>query len=189
MSADTNYDYDKYLEKPSVQDGSNSLAHLTALAQKQLDAEARVAACQAELTKATEALKNVAERELPEAMEEIGMETFKTRSGLTVNLDTKIRASIAKTTKDQAFAWLRARGHAALIKRKVTVEFGKGEDDKAAALAKDLEGRFGLVVDESAVHPSTLSSFAKTEVEKGTDIPFDLFGIHKQRVSKIVLPK
>ena len=187
MAETESYDYSEFTDV-KASEGSNALAVLSMLAQEQLDAEAVVARCQAELTKAQEKLKDVSERRLPEMMEEIGMADFRTITGLRVVLDQNIRASVPKNFREQAWAWMRANGNAALIKRKVIVEFGKGEDDKAQKLAEALIKDYDLVTDESGVHPSTLAAFVRDQLAKGKDVPLDVFGVFKQRVSKIQRP-
>lgn len=189
MSDNTEYDYTKFVGEPIAEEGSTSLAVLSALAQKQLDAEAEVLRCQAQLTRAQEKLKEISERQLPEAMETIGMKTFATVTGLVVTLDQTIRAAVPKAMRDKAWAWMRANGHAALIKRKVMVEFGKGEDEKAAALAKKMNEEYSVVSDESGVHPSTLAAFVREQMTKGKEIPIEMFGVHKQNIAKIERPK
>jgi len=130
--------------------------------------------------------KDVAERRLPELMDEIGLSEFKTATGLNIKVNETIRASIPKPRAAEAFAWLIAHNHEALIKRTVSVSFGKGEEDAARAftdhLKTDLHIEYG---DKASVHASTLSSFVKEKLEAGEDIPQDLFGVFRQRVSKV----
>lgn len=164
---------------------TGELAELTRLAEAQAAAEAEVARLEAELTKARETARDYAERQVPELMDRIGMEEFKTASGLKIKVDETIRASITAANGPAAFAWLREHNHAALIKREVKVAFGKGEDEKADSLIKDLEDR-GLIAEEkTAVHPSTLAAFVRENLREGREIPLDLLGVHRQRVSKI----
>lgn len=185
---DAEYDYSKFVEPANLSDGSNSLATLSDLASKQLDAQIEVTNLQAQLAKAQERLKDISERQFPEAMEQIGMTDFTTKTGLKVFLDETVRASVSKDMKERAWAWLRANGHAALLKRKIMVEFGKGEDVKAEDLKKTLSSAFDGVVDEINVHHSTLAAFVREQLKKGKEIPLDVFGVYKQRITKIEMP-
>lgn len=173
-------DYLKYVQPTA----SGDLAQLQELAEQQSRAEAKVAQIEAQLASAREELKDISERQMPELMDQIGLETFKTRSGLIINVKETIRASIPKANAARAFAWLKANGHEAMIKRVVAVQFGKGEDERAealrAALADDYE-----VDDKASVHPSTLAAFVREKLENGDEIPLELFGVHRQRISKI----
>lgn len=182
------YDYSEYTA-PDPQAGSNPLAMLYGLAQEQADAEADVARLEAELEKAREKLKDISERRLPDAMDEIGMADFTTSSGLKILIEEKIRCSIPKAVEDQAFGYLRANGLGSLIKRKVSVEFGKGEDEQAADLVKWLVKNYESTEDKSSVHPSTLTSVIKGKLEDGEEFPQELFGVFRQRASVIDRPK
>lgn len=183
----TGFGYLDYLG-PSV-DSGDVLARLNKLANDQAKAEAEVAKKEAELTQAKEKLRDIAERQLPELMDSVGYTELKTASGLEVSIDEKIRASIPKAKAPQSIAWLKANGHGALVKRVISVAFGKGEDEDAEKLFKKLDEGDYEVEDNAGVHPSTLASFVKKKLEAGEDIPMDLFGVHRQRVAKIGTPK
>jgi hypothetical protein len=90
---------------------------------------------------------------------------------------TVISANISKDRSAGAHEWLRDNGFGDLIKNTVSVNFGKGEDDKAGELIKGLEDSGYNVDQKEAVHPSTLKAFCKEQIEKGSEIPTDLFGI------------
>ena len=194
MSDAKDFDYSAYddaAETVKVAGGNMSatLADLAKLAQEQLDCEAAVAAAQAALTRAQDRLKDVCERRLPEAMADLSMKDFTTEAGLKITIENTVRASPPKADREKAWAWLRANGHAGLLKRKVMVEFGKGEDEKAQELVGGLLKDFEAVTDETGVHPSTLSAFVKDQLAKGIEIPIATFGIFEQKVAKIKKPK
>ena len=176
-------DADDYLAYVQPTSGGD-LSRLQELAEEQARAEAEVARIEAELTRAREALTDIAERQLPELMDEFGLETFKTRSGLNIKIKEIIRASIPKARAASAFAWLKEHGHAAMIKRVLSVSFGKGEDEQAEELLEQLSSEYEID-DKASVHPQTLSAWVKEKLERGDEIPLELFGVHRQRVSKI----
>ena len=175
-----NESYLKYIQPTA----SGDLIQLQDLAEQQSRAEAKVARIEAELASAREELKDIAERQLPELMDQVGLETFKTRSGLVIHVQETIRASIPRANAARAFAWLKANGHEAMIKRTVSVEFGKGEDERAEALRAALAREYE-VEDKASVHPSTLAAFVREKLRDGEEVPLELFGVHRQRVSKI----
>lgn len=180
MLESDNADYLKYTAP--VLSGSE-LAQLSELAELQAKSEAEIADLEARLTKAREVHRDLAERQVPELMDKVGMSEFKTTSGLKIEVNETIRASISKAAAGGAFAWLKAHGHSALIKRLISVSFGKGEDEKADELKAQLNAY--EVDDVSNVHPATLSAFVREKLQKGEDIPLDLLGVHRQRVAKI----
>lgn len=174
-----------YLDYVQPQSEGGELTQLQKLAERQASAAARVAELEAHLNKAREELKDLAERQVPELMDQIGITDFKTATGLQINIVETIRASIPKARAPLAFLWLKENGHAALIKRVVKVAFGRGEDERAEALQKQLAGEEYQVEDDASVHPSTLAAFVREKLRDGEEIPLDLFGVHRQRESKI----
>lgn len=182
MSNDPNSSYLDYIQ-PNSEGGE--LSQLRELAEQQAAAAAEVSRLEAELNKAREAYRDLAERQVPELMDQIGIPEFRTNSGLKIKIDETIRASIPKAKAPLAFAWLKANGHGSLIKRVVQVAFGKGEDERAEELRERLAGEEFPVEDNASVHPSTLAAFVREKLRDGEEIPLDLFGVHRQRVSKI----
>ena len=80
--------------------------------------------------------------------------------------------------------WLIKHGFGDIIKREVTAKFGKN-DDKWKLAVEALQAK-GIEIDtKEAVHHSTLRAFAKEQMEQGTDIPVDLFGLYSGFKSKI----
>lgn len=178
-------DTSAYLEFVQPQSlGSGELSQLSQLAEKQAAAAARVADLEAQLNAAREELRDIAERQVPELMDQIGIDEFKTTTGLKIKIEETIRASIPKAKAHLAFAWLKEHGHAAMIKRVVSVSFGKGEDEKAEELRQRLAEEFE-VEDAASVHHSTLTAWVREKLREGEEVPLDLFGVHRQRVAKI----
>lgn len=176
-------DYSEYTTSQS----DDALARFGRLSTELEEAEQEVLRCEQALKKAQEKVADLAERQIPELAEELDLEEFKTSSGLKLKVEEVIRASIPKKVQPQAFRWLRDNGAASLIKRQVSVEFGKGQDEQAQALMRELLPRFPEVLnDKTSVHPSTLSSTVRQWLEEGRDIPLDLLGVHRQRRAKLL---
>lgn len=174
-----------YGEDALKETSDDVLGRLSKLAEKQADAEAEVARLETDLKSAIERLNEIAEREIPSLMDEVGVKEFKTSSGLSIIIDEKMRASIPKARSGEAVAWLEANGHADLVKRKIVIEFNKDEEERAKEfMAKIAEDNL-RVSDENTVHPQTLSAFVKEQLKKGVDVPMELFGAFWQRKSKI----
>jgi len=165
----------------------SALAELSGLAAQQVEAEVVLAVAEANVATAKRALREIQEVKIPELMDSVGMEEFTTTSGLRIRVRENIRASISQANAADAFAWLRENGHEALIKRQVTVMFGKGEDAEAAETIKALEERKLPVDDKSSVHASTLAKFVREKLEAGEDVPMELLGVHRQRVSAVTV--
>ena len=86
-------------------------------------------------------------------------------------------ARIPVVHRDAAFAWLKEKGHDDIIKNLVSVPFGRGEDSLATDFI-NLAQKNGYAPDQKKeVHPQTLKAFVKEQLEKGQEVPMDLFGV------------
>ena len=165
--------------------GEEAFAHLSELVKSLDESEQTVALCEQTLKLAQEKERQIREHDLPEFMAFLGLETFRTTGGLTVEVSTKIRASIGDR-KLEAFAWLTKNGHGALIKHTVEVAFNRGQEKQAEDLLKELTGRENAGVRRTMkVEPATLTAWVKSQLEEGTSIPHDLFGVFEQRFAFI----
>ena len=118
-------------------------------------------------------------------MESRGVQEIKLTNGDAVSYKPFYSASITKANQEAAFKWLRDNGHGDLIKNAVSVNFGKGEDEKAVELIGNLEGQ-GMYPDQKMkVEPSTLRAFVSSEIEAGRDVPIDTFSIYMGNKVKI----
>ena len=63
-------------------------------------------------------------------------------------------------------------------------KFNKG-DNKYVELKDKLDDLGQSYTPKESVHHATLNSFAKEQMEKGTDIPMQLFGLYSGFITKI----
>lgn len=154
---------------------------LETMAEEQVAAEIAVADAENALSEAKRVLADVQEHRLPEAMEALGLEEFKTQDGLKIKLDKKLRTSITAKNQMEAMAWLREHGHNALIKRQLTVL--AQDDDQGEQLAQML--RDYDVADKATVPWQTMDKFVREMLEDGEDIPQELFGVYHQKKAKV----
>ncbi len=180
--------YADYMDTETV-DGSVSLAQLQILAERQAVIQSRVEDLEKQLESEKKLLRDISEQEIPELMDTVGVTDFKTRSGLRISIDEKIRAAIPKKKLHEALRWLELNGHGSLIKRKVSVAFGKGEESEAERLKSTLIDGEYVFDDNANVHPSTLSAFVREKLAEGEEIPLDLLGVFRQRSTKVELPQ
>ncbi|RKZ72469.1 MAG: hypothetical protein DRQ48_00225 [Gammaproteobacteria bacterium] len=158
-----------------------SLEKLSTLAQDQWEAEKRVRIKEQELKDAKKAERKISEELIPDLMDELGIEEFTTSAGIAVSVKENIRASISKDNAPAAFTWLRKNGHAGLIKRAITV-IAKN-DEQGTEIMGQLDDYD--VSDKAAVHAGTLSAWVREKLAAGEDIPMDLLGVFRQRISKV----
>lgn len=175
---------------------------ISQLAVKQLQLQVKKAETEASLKRIDEELKKVSEYDLPNAMAEAGMRTFELLDGSKIAVKKVYAASVKVENRPEAFAWMRERGHDALIKTEVTVPLGKGAHDIAEQIIEELKERFPdyQVRLEESVHWQTLRAFVKEQVEaeelavNGGEtvedpLPRELLGVYIIDKAEIVLPK
>lgn len=129
-------------------------------------------------------LRRVEQEDLPELMQELGLETFKLKTGETIEVKPEIDCGISEERRGAAHDWLSANGFGGLIKTEVVAKFGRDERDAAVACAQQIGGEM-----IERVHPSTLKSFVKEQMSAGKPVPFDLFGVHPYSKVKVTAAK
>ena len=65
-----------------------------------------------------------------------------------------------------------------MVKNIVSVNFGMGEDQKAAEFLSKVSEQGLLPEQAESVHSSTLRAWVKDQTEKGEPFPMELFGAH-----------
>lgn len=161
-----------------------SIQRAVQLAELLLEARKKVDKLESELTTAKADVRRIEQEDLPELMQELGLETFRLKTGETIEVKLDVECGISEERRAAAHKWLTDNGFSGLIKTEVVVGFGRGEHDAALEFA----GKVGGTAVER-VHPSTLKSFIKEQMEAGNAIPFDLFGIHPFNRVKVVNKK
>ncbi len=164
---------------------SDGVAQLGVLANDLFLAELKLLETQEKVREAQEAVKQIAEQQIPELMDELGMASFETKSGIKLLVKDVIRASIPKVRREEAYLWMNDRGHGDLIKHNVTIAFGRAEGEQAAITIAALEAEGLRVKDEKKVESSTLRKFVGDLLEDGKEVPMDLFGASQFRKASI----
>ncbi len=149
---------------------------LAILAQEARKLEGDIEFDEAALKTKKERFNLIVEKLIPDVMIEMSITEIKLITGEKLIMKKFYGASIKDEFQERAFAWLREHGHDSLIKNKIEASFGKGEDAKIAELMKIL-APLGATC-KTSVHPMTLKSFVKEQIESGQEIPADLFGLH-----------
>ena len=122
---------------------------------------------------------------IPASLEQMGLTQLRLTNGAEVTVDPFYAASISEENRPAAHDWLRKNGFAALIKREIKCLFGKGEDEKAAAILAQLRIQGANPVDKQSVHPQTLKAFVKEQITAGKALPTDLLGVFVGKRAKI----
>ena len=118
------------------------------------------------------------ERVIPDLMQEAGVSSLKLTNGSSVEVKPSIKASITLDNAEKAYLWLRENGHGDMIKNTLTASFNKEEDGKASHLMKLFEEQGYNYQRKEKVEPMTLKAFVSEQIERGKNVPMDLFSVY-----------
>lgn len=152
-----------------------SLAEVQNLCRELSDIEKTVDHLEEQLSIQKEEYKELAEKYIPEAFNDLGISSLSLKDGTTINLQEIIAATINDENRAAAHGWLRDNGFGDIIKNEVVVSFGKDQDELAHCFALNATGCGGLVSKQEKVHPSTLKAFVKERLRSGEPFPADTF--------------
>lgn len=164
---------------------SDLMEQLAQLARSQVEAERKVEEQELALKRAEAELRNINETLIPELMERLGLEEYRTADGIHVRVREDIRASLTKTHLNEGVRWLREHGHERLIKNVFSLMAGDEAD--AHEIRRQLTELSLEFSENPSVHPSTLSAWVREQLANGVDIPMDTFSVHRQRVAKVAI--
>ncbi len=167
----------------------DKLASIATLAQQQIRLENKIEDLEKVISTLKEELLTISQSVLPDAMAEIGLSEFKLTDGSKVSTKPYYSCKIADDKMVEALLWLRKNNHSDIIKNNVTVSFGMGEDKKATNLVNSLTLEGFNPEQKIFVHPQTLKSFVREQVESQKPLPMDLFGVTIGKITKITPPK
>ena len=152
---------------------------------KLLDIQKEVSALEEQLKKKKEQELKLSEQDIPNLMQKAGAASIKLTDGTAVEIKPYYGARIPASRTEEAFDWLRETNFADLIKNNVTLTFGRNEDNMAKSLVDDLRNKGHNVKQAEKVEPMTLKAFVREQIEKGKDVPADLFGVYVAKRTKL----
>jgi len=136
-----------------------------------------VVRAEAALKLAKDEYNRIALKELPDAMLAARTQNFTTTDGVRVTLKEDLYASIKDSNKAAAYKWLHDNGFGDVIKTKVAMDFGRGEQERLTSLVGVLESSgFEDYSAAETVHAGTLKALLKEQLAQGVEVPLDLFG-------------
>jgi hypothetical protein len=161
------------------------LSKVSRLAEELIDKDEEVKEAEARLKILKEQSRDLAERQLPEAMAEVGMAKFVLTDGSEVTVKPFYSAKIGEDKRDECFNWLQDHGHEALIKDEVSITFNKGEHERAEEFKSQLEQQGIEYNGKMGVHSQTLTAFVREQVESGAEFPLELFNVYIGQIAKV----
>jgi hypothetical protein len=173
--------------------GDDALRQLTDLVDQAAEFEERVEEVERELKAQQKGLHRLVNELIPDLMAEIGIDEITTQEGVSVSIRDYYGATLSKgrneteaghvTRRNHAMQWLRANGHAGIIKNELKATLKEDEGSYALRIIQHLKEQWGVTMENNEnIHPQTLKAFVKEQTETGSDLPMDLFRvtIHKQ---------
>jgi len=155
------------------------------LCNKLLDVQKEVTTLEDKLKKKKEEELKLSEQDIPNLMQKAGVAALKLTDGSSVEIKPYYGARIPTSRTDEAFDWLRENNYGDLIKNNVTLTFGRNEDNVAKTLVDELRQKGHNVKQAEKVEPMTLKAFVREQIEKGKNVPADLFGVYVATRTKI----
>lgn len=172
------YDYSALQQDEQTADQTDVLGRISVLADEMHQLDKDAADAELKVKKLRETHRQIAEEQLPELFEQVGMKELVTYRGLPLKLKNKVFTSISKGRKPTAIAWLDANGQGGMVKRCVIIDFDKTQEDKVAALLRLIDKGWPNNRTELDVHGSTVKAFVTKQLADGKEIPLDVFGVH-----------
>jgi hypothetical protein len=114
---------------------------------------------------------------IPTMMAEMGLTQLKLMDGSSVDVKPYYAANITVKNREAAYKWLRENDLGDIIKNDVTVSFGRNEDNKAADYANLAQSQGFQPTQKLKVEPMTLKALVRERIEKGKDMPMDIFNV------------
>ena len=114
---------------------------------------------------------------IPTLLSEMGLSSLKLADGSAVEVKPYYSANISIKNREAAYNWLRENGLGDIIKNDVTVSFGRNEDNKAAEYANLAKGQGYQPTQKLKVEPMTLKALVRERIEKGVEMPMDIFNV------------
>lgn len=177
-------------ELESITSSGDTLTRIRELAKKVRGLEATRSQLEEELSAVKRQIQELTERDLVKLMSEANMTSFALESdgnypAMTFDKTTFYSAKIPEDKEIEAFAWLHDQGHGDIVKTQITVALGMGERDLAEQVEHAIADAGVDYSSKLSVHPATLKSFVKSEVESGRALPLELFGAFIGEVVKL----
>ena len=146
----------------------------------------------AQISSAEAGLKELKEQEkqlnnftIPELMEKMNLSTLKLKDGSELSVKKIYSATMKADKKADCIQWLRNNGLGDIVKNEITVNFGQGEENKAAEYATLAKGQGYEPSQKEAVHAMTLKVTMEDWKNKGNEVPEDLFWTFDGNQTKI----
>lgn len=188
-------------EQEPDQPDRDKLDVVLALSQDFIHQSQQVERLEQELSAAKEALRDLAHRRLPDAMDAAGTDSLGLpEQGIDIRLRPWFEGSLPKVDpkdpssavrRQAAIDWLTQHEHGDLIKTTIVVLFGRHEHNVAKSTFEAIreylasQGLPNIVAMQEDVHHMTYKAFLREQTEAGNPLPLDTLNASIGRVARI----
>jgi len=162
----------------ALQVKNEDLTSVGSLAKRAKQLEKEIEEMESVLKERKDQQRKLLEDSIPSMLQGLGMKSFKMADGSTIDVKPYYSASIKEENRAVAFQWLRDRGYDDIIKNIVSVRFGRNEDQLCNNLINLLREQNYPVDQTEKIEPQTLKAFAKEMVERGVELPTEIFALY-----------
>jgi hypothetical protein len=184
-------------EAPPVADAE--IKKVRDLAERYAALNAAIEELERQANEARQEFTQISDVDLPAAMLAARLEVWPMPGGKSIELANLVNASIPKDHIPEAHAWFEAHGHGDLIKRKITILFGRDEIEWAKKFIRDCAQRKKpLNLDQKEwIEPMTLGAFVREQLKEAAIAggnpeeyaPTALLGVFKRTYARLVGPR
>lgn len=157
---------------------NTALERIVKMANQLAEAKQSVTDLSAALKDEKERVRRLSTEDLPTLMQEAGLGAIELENGDKVSLRENVSVNITEARREAAMKWLTDNNFGGIIKTHVGIDFSADEFESAEETTNRLQGEGLPATKQQTVHPATLKAFVKEQLQKGAEIPFDLFGVY-----------
>jgi len=166
------------------------LSKLTSICRRLVNKEREYSDYKSLASKSYEQLKDIREKEIPDAMMSLNISKFVMDDGTEIAVKDELYASINESKRKEALEWLDSNGLGDIIKHDITISFARGEHEEAERIKGVLQDNGqDSYLEKATVHPQTLKATFKDLRNKGEEIPDGLFNWYETPLAKVKLSK
>ena len=164
-------------DQTEVLDRTENIKSLADQVKKLRDLEDEVKAEEQALKDKEKEIERISGEVIPTLLSEMGLSSLKLADGSAVEVKPYYAANISIKNREAAYNWLRSNNLGDIIKNDITVSFGRNEDNKAAEYANLAKGQGYQPTQKLKVEPMTLKALVRERIEKGVEMPMDIFNV------------
>ena len=176
----------------AVDDSAAIAAQILAKAKEVSRLSSLVVSLEDEVKTAKKLIKNIAESELPDALDDLNTDQWRNRDArISVELSERFYGKFPKSVEriNEAVEEIKRLGGDSIITIELVVRFKRSQFDLAIQHAKLIDQTLPIGNDSPvvrySVHPATLKKFCKEQIEKGSDINLRKLGIFQSRIAEV----